>query len=66
MKLYKVTKARLEKILSKPLLDSEDSFMRADHWKSYDFLYDMPFMGFFSPVCKDIIEKGSCKWMPWG
>lgn len=57
VKRYKVTKARLEKILSNPLLDSEDPFIRDEHWKSYDFLYDMPFMGFFSPVCKDILKK---------
>lgn len=57
LKRYKVTKARLDKILSKPLLDSEDSFIMGDHWKGYDYLYGMPFIGFFSPVCKDILEK---------
>lgn len=57
MRRYKVTKARLEKILSKPLLDSNDSFIKDGYWKGYDFLYDMPFIGFFSPVCKDILKK---------
>lgn len=57
MRRYKVPKARLEKILSKPLLDSKDSFIKDDFWKGYDFLYDMPFIGFFSPVCKDILKK---------
>ena len=23
----------------------------------YDFLYEMPFIGFYSPICKNILEK---------
>ena len=56
MKDYDISLYQLKKLLSFPMVKSTDPFMQDEHWKCYDFLYEMPFIGFYSPICKNILE----------
>lgn len=56
MKEYDISLYKLKKLLSFPMVNSTDPFMQDEHWKCYDFLYEMPFIGFYSPICKNILE----------
>lgn len=56
MKEYDISLYQLKKLLSFPMVNSTDPFMQDEHWKCYDFLYEMPFIGFYSPICKNILE----------
>ena len=52
-----LTQNKLKKTLSVPMVKSTNLFILHECWKSYDFLYEMPFIGSFTPICKSILEK---------
>ncbi len=54
---YHITPYILKNYLSHPMVKSTDPIILDEHWKCYDFLYEMPFIGFFSPICRSILEK---------
>lgn len=57
MKAYNIKSYKLKKYLSFPIGENTEPITQDEHWKYYDFLYEMPFIGFYSPICKNILEK---------
>ena len=57
MKAYNIKSYKLKKYLSFPIGENTEPITQNEHWKYYDFLYEMPFIGFYSPICKNILEK---------
>lgn len=57
MKAYNIKSYKLKKYLFFPIGENTEPITQDEHWKYYDFLYEMPFIGFYSPICKNILEK---------
>lgn len=57
MASFQLSSFELRDILSKPLLKKDDPFLRDENWERYNFLYEMPFIGFSSPICAEILRK---------
>lgn len=57
MKAYNIKSYKLKKYLFFPIGENTEPITQDRHWKYYDFLYEMPFIGFYSPICKNILEK---------
>lgn len=57
MKAYNIKSYKLKKYLFFPIGENTEPITQDGHWKYYDFLYEMPFIGFYSPICKNILEK---------
>lgn len=57
MEAYNIKSYKLKKYLSFPIGENTEPITQDEHWNFYDFLYEMPFIGFYSPICKNILEK---------